>query len=238
MFGGAIFRCSSLESLYRKRHECIAVSQEIGVGVAVKQWGVLDGVCDDQLIRKWKNMISSGAATRIGPLSKAPGRNMCLYNSINYLRAPASYDLPTTDGPFNVDHYNCNVGRWIRDNECQSDCEYFVFQEISDFGELLLSRKSRFLLYCQPHASPGSIGHFFAAEISQEGDNVYVMDDAVGDTVLMKRDDFEGVYNACVTFACAPKTFPPPQSGHWSYNAAGGGAKKKVFESPVEICAE
>ena len=64
------------------------------------------------------------------------------------------------------------------------------------------------------------------------------MDDAVGGTVLMKRDDFEGVYNACVTFACAPKTFPPPQSGHWSYNAAGGGAKKKVFESPVEICAE
>ena len=34
----------------------------------------------------------------------------CLYNSINYLRAPASYDFPTTDDPFNVDQYNCNVG--------------------------------------------------------------------------------------------------------------------------------
>ena len=74
MYDGAIFQCSSLESIFRTRQECVAVSQEIGVGVAVKQWIVLGGVCDDGLLRKWKNMISSGAATRIGPLSKAPGR--------------------------------------------------------------------------------------------------------------------------------------------------------------------
>ena len=110
MYDGAISQCPSLESLFRTRQECIAASNEIGVGVAVKQWGVLGGVCDDGVLRKWKSMISSGAATRIWPLSKAHRGDKCLYNSINYLRAPASYDFPTTDDPFNVDHYNCNVG--------------------------------------------------------------------------------------------------------------------------------
>ena len=110
MFDGAISQCSSLESPCRARQGCIAVSHAIGVGVTVKQWGVLGGVCGDGALRKWKNTISPDAATRMGPLSKAPWVGMRLYNSIIYIRAPDAYDLPPTDGPFNVDQYNCNVG--------------------------------------------------------------------------------------------------------------------------------
>ena len=65
---------------------------------------------------------------------------------------------------------------------------------------------------------------FFAADASQEGDNVYVMGDAVGDIIPAKRDDFAGVYNARVTFSYTPQHLPPPQSEQWSYSASGGGA--------------
>ena len=114
------------------------------------------------------------------------GGNMCLYNPINYTQVPEAYDFPSIDAPYNVDHYNSNVDRWVRDIDVQAKREYFGAWEISEFGELLLQMRPRCLLYCQPPSFPGNVCQSCTEEIPQDGGNVYVMDDASGDSLMMK----------------------------------------------------
>ena len=97
MFEGAIPHRTSSGPIYRTRQECIAVAREMGVGVFVKQRDIMGGVGDLIIVSTWANIISSGAETRMGPLSKVPGWNMCLYNSIHYNRVPAAHYFPTID---------------------------------------------------------------------------------------------------------------------------------------------
>ena len=99
VFDGAVFECSDVEDLARVRDECAAIGSEIGVTMAVKQWGDIPQITDESGIRQeWAKLIANGEAVEGEELIKSKIANMCLYAAVGAFKFPLRATHRTPQG--------------------------------------------------------------------------------------------------------------------------------------------
>ena len=199
--GWAVFECSDVDDLVRVRDECAAIGSEIGVTMAVKQWGDIPRITDESGIRQeWRKLFANGESVDGEASDKSKIANMRMRNAVGAFKFLPTCDTPYSPGPYYVGDYNENVRTSARKRGPNEVPQYLHYVEKSDLDIANMADAYNIVGYVQPRQEPASSGHFPAVTLEKDGSNIHVTDSALERAISISASRSRSILEEVVTY--------------------------------------